>query len=377
MSAVCIDEREALGGACLNVGCIPSKTLLHWSERFEEAGRDYAKRGIRLAGVELDLPAMMAEKERTVARLAGGVARLFEGNGVERVRGAARLVRVEGRPAVAVNGAGGERTVSARRVVIATGSEPAALPGVAVDGERIFDSTGALSLARVPRSLAVIGAGYIGLELGSVWRRLGAKVTVVEALDRIAPGMDRELAGRYRQFARAPGVSSSGCRLSCPPPKRAMTESRSSCRRRPGRRRRRNLGGRGGSGRRRPAAPRRRAGPRGSRGGARRTRLRHGGTATSGPLAKASTPSATVIGGPMLAHKATAEAQCPGRNPRWRPRRRRLRHRARGDLHRTRGRLGRAQRGGAGGRGRRLPQGALPLFPPTAARRLWGAARVS
>ena len=206
MSAVCIDEREALGGACLNVGCIPSKTLLHWSERFEEAGRDYAKRGIRLAGVELDLPAMMAEKERTVARLAGGVARLFEGNGVERVRGAARLVRVEGRPAVAVNGAGGERTVSARRVVIATGSEPAALPGVAVDGERIFDSTGALSLARVPRSLAVIGAGYIGLELGSVWRRLGAEVTVVEALDRIAPGMDRELAGRYRQLLARQGL---------------------------------------------------------------------------------------------------------------------------------------------------------------------------
>ena len=100
----------------------PLQDAAHWSERFEEAGRDYAKRGIRLAGVELDLPAMMAEKERTVSRLAGGVARLFEGNGVERVRGAARLVRVEGRPAVAVNGAGGERIVSARRVVIATGS---------------------------------------------------------------------------------------------------------------------------------------------------------------------------------------------------------------------------------------------------------------
>lgn len=208
LRAVCIDERETLGGACLNVGCIPSKTLLHWSERFEEAGSDYAARGIRLAGVELDLPAMMAEKERTVARLTGGVARLFEGNGVDRVVGAARLVRVEGRPAVAVDGADGERrTVAAHRVVIAAGSEPAALPGVAVDGERIVDSTGALSFSRVPRRLAVIGAGYIGLELGSVWRRLGAEVTVVEALDRIAPGMDRELAERYRRLLARQGLA--------------------------------------------------------------------------------------------------------------------------------------------------------------------------
>ena len=208
LRAVCIDERETLGGACLNVGCIPSKTLLHWSERFEEAGRDYAARGIRLAGVGLDLPAMMAEKERTVARLTGGVARLFEGNGVDRVVGAARLVRVEGRPAVAVDGADGERrTVAARRVVVATGSEPAALSGVAADGERIVDSTGALSFPRVPGSLAVIGAGYIGLELGSVWRRLGAEVTVVEALDRIAPGMDRELAERYRRLLARQGLA--------------------------------------------------------------------------------------------------------------------------------------------------------------------------
>ena len=204
MRVVCVDRREALGGTCLNVGCIPSKTLLHWSARYREAGESFAAHGIRVGALELDLGAMMAEKDKTVARLTGGVAHLLRKNGVARMTGHARL---DGRRSLAVARDGETRAVAARHIVVASGSEPAALPGVPVDGERILDSTAALALPRVPKTLAVIGGGYIGLELGSVWRRLGAEVTVIEYLDRLSPGMDSELAAHYRRALARQGLA--------------------------------------------------------------------------------------------------------------------------------------------------------------------------
>lgn len=208
MRAVCVEERETLGGTCLNIGCIPSKTLLHWSARYAEAGRDFARHGILVDAPRLDLAAMMAGKDRVVAQFTAGIAHLFEKNGVERVTGRARLVRDGGRPALEAAGAdGGRRRIAARAIVLATGSEPAAPPGIAIDEERIVSSTGALALSRVPKAMAVIGGGYIGLELGSVWRRLGAEVTVIEFLDRLAPGMDGEAADRLRRLLARQGIA--------------------------------------------------------------------------------------------------------------------------------------------------------------------------
>ena len=205
LRTVCIERDGALGGTCLNVGCIPSKTLLHWSERYSEASRGWAAHGIRVDGARLDLAAMMADKDGVVDRFTAGIAQLFGKNGVEHVTGRARL---QGRGAIAVAVAGGgSRTVAARNVVVATGSEPAPLAGAAVDGERIVDSTGALALPRVPETMAVIGGGYIGLELGSVWRRLGARVTVIEFLDRLCPGMDGEVANRFQRLLARQGMT--------------------------------------------------------------------------------------------------------------------------------------------------------------------------
>ncbi len=205
MRTACIERRETLGGTCLNVGCIPSKALLHWSERFHEAAHAWAGHGIRVRGLELDLAAMMAGKDKVVGEFTRGIAWLFEKNGVDRLTGHARLA---GRRSVVVTGADGEsRSVTARNVIVATGSEPATLPGVPVDEERIVSSTGALALSSVPKTMVVIGGGYIGLELGSVWRRLGAEVTVIEFLDRLSPGMDREVAEHYRRLLARQGLA--------------------------------------------------------------------------------------------------------------------------------------------------------------------------
>src|SRR5215813_7889662 len=188
---VCIESRDTLGGTCLNIGCIPSKALLQSSEKFAEAGQALAEHGIRLGEVGLDLAAMMARKDKVVTTLTRGVEFLFRKNKIDWLKGAARIA-APGR--LAITGIDGSvQEIEAASIVIATGSESTPLPGIAVDENRIVSSTGALALDRVPERMAVIGGGYIGLELGSVWSRLGAKVTIIEYLDRILPGMDREL----------------------------------------------------------------------------------------------------------------------------------------------------------------------------------------
>ncbi len=189
LKVACVEARETLGGTCLNVGCIPSKALLHGSELFEQAAHGaLAKFGVKIGKVELDLAALQGEKASAVKELTGGIAFLFKKNKVTWLKGAASF-----KDARTVEIAG--KSVTAKNIVIATGSSVTSLPGVEVDNAKgiIVDSTGALALTRVPQHLVVIGGGVIGLELGSVWRRLGAKVTVVEFLDALLPGMDGDV----------------------------------------------------------------------------------------------------------------------------------------------------------------------------------------
>ena len=192
-----VEGRETLGGTCLNVGCMPSKALLHASELYAAAaGPEFAALGIEVKP-KLNLPQMMAQKADSVTALTKGIEFLFKKNKVEWIKG---WGRIDGPGKVVVKAVdGAETTLEAANIIIATGSEPTPLPGVTVDNKRIVDSTGALSLTEVPGHLVVIGAGVIGLELGSVWRRLGAEVTVVEYLDRVCPGMDEETAKTFQR----------------------------------------------------------------------------------------------------------------------------------------------------------------------------------
>ena len=204
LKVACVEKRKTYGGTCLNVGCIPSKALLHASELYEAAGKDFAGLGIKVTP-ELDLPTMHAQKAKSVDQLTKGVEFLFRKNKVDIVRGEGRIA---GPGKVVVKGFDGvEETLEAKNIVIATGSEPSNVGGVAVDQARIVDSTGALALPNVPKSLIVIGAGIIGLELGSVWRRLGAAVTVVEFLDRIIPGADAEVATTFQRSLAKQGMT--------------------------------------------------------------------------------------------------------------------------------------------------------------------------
>ena len=199
LKVACVEKRDRLGGTCLNVGCIPSKALLHGSEFYEEAQSGaLAKFGVKLAGVELDLPALLNEKDKAVKELTDGVAFLFKKNKVEWIKGEAKFTSPK---SISV----GDRTVTAKNFIIATGSEVALLPGMTPDGEVIVTSTEALALASVPRHLVVIGGGYIGLEMGSVWRRLGARVTVVEYAERIVPAMDIEVANAFAKVLTKQG----------------------------------------------------------------------------------------------------------------------------------------------------------------------------
>ncbi len=198
-----VEMGPTLGGTCLNVGCMPSKALLHASELFEAANKDFAGLGIEVSP-KLNLAQMMAQKAESVAALTKGVEYLMKKNKADWVKGRGRIT---GPGQVEVTAADGTVTkLDTRNIIIATGSEPSGLPGVSVDQQRIVDSTGALSLPVVPKSLIVIGAGIIGLELGSVWRRLGAEVTVVEYLDRITPGMDAELAKTFQRGLTKQGM---------------------------------------------------------------------------------------------------------------------------------------------------------------------------
>lgn len=203
LDVACVEREPALGGTCLRVGCIPSKVLLDSSARFHEATHELAKHGIRTGDVTLDLATMLARKDRIVGDLTAGVGLLFKQNRVTRYHGTARL---SGPGRVVVEGPDAAE-LAATQVLLAPGSRPASLPGVVLDGDRVGDSTAALGWPAVPGHLVVIGAGAIGLELGSVWRRLGARVTVVEFLDRILPGMDLEIAREAQKLFKRQGLT--------------------------------------------------------------------------------------------------------------------------------------------------------------------------
>ncbi len=203
LTSACIDKRGTFGGTCLNVGCIPSKALLYTSHLYEEAKDHLPKLGIKTTA-ELDLAGMMAHKTKVVGELTRGVEFLLKKNKSEAIVGEARItapgkIEVKGKD-------GAVRTLTAKHIVIATGSDVMAVPGVTVDEARIVSSTGALELKSVPKRLLVVGGGYIGLELGSVWRRLGAEVTVVEFLDRITPGLDGEVAKQFQRILTRQGM---------------------------------------------------------------------------------------------------------------------------------------------------------------------------
>jgi dihydrolipoamide dehydrogenase len=198
-----IEKRDKLGGTCLNVGCIPSKAMLHASELYETAGKDFAGLGIEVTGLKLNLDNMLKQKADAVSGLTAGVAFIMKKNKVTLFNGTGRI---DGPGRVVVSGAAGDQVLETKNIVIATGSEPTPLVGVDIDEDRVVSSTGALSLKSVPKRMIVIGAGIIGLELGSVWRRLGSEVTVVEYLDRILPGADGEVAKQAQRIFAKQGI---------------------------------------------------------------------------------------------------------------------------------------------------------------------------
>ncbi|SMH52542.1 dihydrolipoyl dehydrogenase [Azospirillum agricola] len=198
----CVEKRGTLGGTCLNVGCIPSKALLAASEKYEEAAHGLAKFGIKVGNVELDLPGMLAHKDKVVKDNVGGIEFLFKKNKITWLKGAGTItsgttVEVEGVGAV----------TASKAIVIATGSDVTPLPGLTIDEKRVVSSTGALELPEVPKRLVVIGGGVIGLELGSVWGRLGAQVTVIEYLDRVLPTMDGEISKQAQRIFAKQGMT--------------------------------------------------------------------------------------------------------------------------------------------------------------------------
>src|SRR6201994_3135237 len=205
MKVAVIEKNQTLGGTCLNIGCMPSKALLHASEMFEEAGHSFAKMGVSVSAPKLDLPAMMNFKQQGIDGNVKGVEFLMKKNKIDVIRGKGKII---GAGKVEVTGNDGKtQNVETKNIVIATGSDIARLKGIDIDEKRVVSSTGALSLDQVPSRLLIVGAGVIGLELGSVWHRLGAKVTVVEFLDRILPGMDGEVAKQFQRILEKQGFS--------------------------------------------------------------------------------------------------------------------------------------------------------------------------
>lgn len=200
MKVACVEKRSTLGGTCLNVGCIPSKALLNSSEKYVDAQQHFAEIGIKVSKLELDLKQMMKKKNEVVDALTKGIEGLFKKNKIEFIKGTGV---VTGKNEVTVDG---KTKLVAKNILIATGSDVMGLPGVEINEKNIVSSTGALELDRVPQHLVVVGGGVIGLELGSVWKRLGAKVTVVEFLDRITPGMDNEIAKQFQRVLEKQGI---------------------------------------------------------------------------------------------------------------------------------------------------------------------------
>ncbi len=205
MKVAVVEKQKTFGGTCLNIGCIPSKALLHASELFEEAGHSFEKMGIKLAAPKLDLSGMMKFKDDGVEGNVKGVAFLFRKNKIEAFLGAGKILAA-GQIEIRADD-GKAQTIETKAIVIATGSDVARLNGIDIDEKRIVSSTGALSLDKVPQRLLVVGAGVIGLELGSVWRRLGSQVTVVEFLDRILPGIDAEVGKQFQRMLERQGVT--------------------------------------------------------------------------------------------------------------------------------------------------------------------------
>jgi dihydrolipoamide dehydrogenase len=203
LNTACVEAEDALGGTCLRIGCIPSKALLESSEHFAQTGKALATHGVQVKDVTLDLPAMLKRKDDIVGSLTGGIAGLFKKNNITRYAGHGKLA---GPGRVDVHAKDGQTELQAKHIILATGSKSANLKGVEIDGDRIGTSTEALSYDEVPKHLVVIGAGYIGLELGSVWKRLGADVTVLEYLDRILPGMDDEIAADALKLLKRQGL---------------------------------------------------------------------------------------------------------------------------------------------------------------------------
>ncbi len=203
LKTACV-EREYLGGTCLNVGCIPSKALLDSSERAYAATHDFAKHGIAVGDMTVDIIKMQARKDDVVKGLTGGVGLLFKKNKIDHLVGHARITAPD---TVEVAAAGGSpRAIKAKRILIATGSAPIQIPGLTFDEKHICSSTGALAFAEIPKRFLVVGAGYIGVELGSVWNRLGSEVIVLEFLDRALPGMDKEMAGKLQRLLEQQGL---------------------------------------------------------------------------------------------------------------------------------------------------------------------------
>src|ERR1051326_1000294 len=205
MKVAVLEKRQTFGGTCLNIGCIPSKALLHASQLFEEAGHTFEKMGIKVAAPKLDLPGMMKFKDEAVEANVKGVAFLFRKNKIDAFHGSGKIL-APGQIEVG-NAEAKPQTIETRNIVIATGSDVARLNGIDIDEARIVSSTGALTLDKVPQRLLVVGAGVIGLELGSVGRRLGSQVLVVEFLDRILPGLDAEVAQQCRRLFERQGMA--------------------------------------------------------------------------------------------------------------------------------------------------------------------------
>ena len=203
LKTACVESRGSLGGTCLNVGCIPSKSLLNLSENFHKAKKDFNQQGIEIDGIKLNIEKMMSNKNKSIQVLTKGVEFLFKKNKVTYIKGKGVLFSKNN---IVVYNNDQKTNYKSKNIVIATGSEVVSLPGIDIDEENIISSTGALSLSKVPKKLAVIGGGYIGLEMGSVWSRLGAEVTVIEYLEHITPGMDREISEEFKKILLKQGI---------------------------------------------------------------------------------------------------------------------------------------------------------------------------
>jgi len=203
LKTACVESRGTLGGTCLNVGCIPSKSLLNLSENFHKAKKDFNQQGIEIRDIKLNIDKMMSNKNKSIQILTKGVEFLFKKNKVTYLKGKGVLFSKND---VVVYNNNKKENYKAKNIIIATGSDVASLPGITIDEKNIISSTGALSLNKVPKKLLVIGGGYIGLEMGSIWSRLGAEVTVIEYLDCIIPGMDREISKEFQKILNKQGI---------------------------------------------------------------------------------------------------------------------------------------------------------------------------